>query len=107
MFSECELAVVRRAYAKQILAAARVKGDPLEAAFAHVCREHFLGPGPWPILVYEKYVLTPNADPVCLYTKPMTKKVVSGVGVPAVMARTAWGQLEPCAGPERRSAVEA
>src|SRR5215831_10561178 len=63
-----ELAVIRRAYAKQILAAVQV-GDPrLEAAFAHVPRENFLGPGPWTIPRWlGGYVPTPSADPVYVY----------------------------------------
>jgi hypothetical protein len=44
---ERELKIIRRAYAKQVTAAAGV-GDPqVEAAFAAVAREDFLGPGPW------------------------------------------------------------
>jgi hypothetical protein len=39
-----ELAVIRRAYAKQILALAQVDDQRLEQAFAQVPREDFLGP---------------------------------------------------------------
>ena len=45
-----ELDIVRRAYAKQITAAAGIEDARIEAAFAAVPREHFLGPGPWQIL---------------------------------------------------------
>jgi hypothetical protein len=46
MDRERELKIIRRAYAKQVKAAAGV-GDPqVEAAFAAVAREDFLGPGP-------------------------------------------------------------
>src|SRR5215470_12058869 len=44
-----ELAIVRRAYAKQMLAAFGVTDPRVEAAFAAVRREAHLGPGPWPI----------------------------------------------------------
>ena len=44
-----ELAIIRRAYAKQILAAAQIDDPSLELAFAQVRREDFLGPGPWVI----------------------------------------------------------
>jgi len=47
---EGKLDVVRRAYAKQVMAAAGVEDARVEAAFAAVRREDFLGPGPWPIL---------------------------------------------------------
>jgi protein-L-isoaspartate(D-aspartate) O-methyltransferase len=47
-FTAAELAVVRRAYARQLLAL--VGDDPrLERAFAQTPREAFLGPGPWMI----------------------------------------------------------
>jgi protein-L-isoaspartate(D-aspartate) O-methyltransferase len=65
---ETELAIVRRAYAKQILALVDVDDARIEAAFAQVPREHYLGPGPWQlmrgILVYLK---TPSDDPVYVY----------------------------------------
>ncbi len=64
-----ELRIVRRAYAKQILAAARIGDQRIEAAFAKVPRENFLGPGPWQVFRMRKaYVPTPTADPVYLYT---------------------------------------
>lgn len=67
-----ELAIVRRAYAKQVLAAARVKGERIKAAFAAVPREDFLRPGPWPILrFWAAYVSTPSDDPVYLYTNDL------------------------------------
>jgi protein-L-isoaspartate(D-aspartate) O-methyltransferase len=39
----------------------------VEEIFAAVPREHFLCPGPWPILPSSGYVTTPDADPVYLY----------------------------------------
>jgi protein-L-isoaspartate(D-aspartate) O-methyltransferase len=67
-----ELGIIRAAYARQILAAARVDDPRLEAAFAAVRREDFLGPGPWPVLRWwQEYVLTPDADPVYLYTNDL------------------------------------
>ena len=47
--TEAELAVVRRAYAMQVLAAVGVADPRIEDAFASVPREAFLGPGPWQI----------------------------------------------------------
>jgi protein-L-isoaspartate(D-aspartate) O-methyltransferase len=68
MDRDSELAIVRRAYAKQIMAAARITDRRVEAAFAAVRREDFLGPGPWPILRWGGgYVATPSRDPVYLY----------------------------------------
>jgi protein-L-isoaspartate(D-aspartate) O-methyltransferase len=63
-----ELGIVRRAFAKQITAAVGVDDRRIEAAFAEVPREDFLGPGPWPIIRWtDDYVPTPSADPVYLY----------------------------------------
>src|SRR6202045_1858611 len=64
-----ELKIIRGAYAKQVPAAAGV-GDPqVEAAFAAVAREDFLGPGPWHIVRWGGgYRGTPDADPIYLYT---------------------------------------
>jgi protein-L-isoaspartate(D-aspartate) O-methyltransferase len=68
MDRETRLAIIRRAYAQQIMAAAGVADQRVEAAFATVLREHFLGPGRWPILRWGRgYVATPSRDPVYLY----------------------------------------
>src|SRR5262252_1170322 len=63
-----ELAIVRRAYAKHVLATAGVDDARVEAGFAAVRREHFLGPGPWLMPRWSlRYVPTPSDDPVYLY----------------------------------------
>jgi protein-L-isoaspartate(D-aspartate) O-methyltransferase len=60
---------VRRAFAKQVMAAAGVEDARVEAAFATVRPEDFLGPGPWPIIRWFRgYLPTPSTDPVYLYT---------------------------------------
>ena len=65
---ETELAIVRRAYAKQILSLVDVKDARIEAAFAQVPREHYLGRGPWEGFRFlGKYLTTPDDDPVYLY----------------------------------------
>lgn len=66
---ELELAVIRRAFAKQILAGARIADPGIEAAYAHVRREDFLGPGPWKAVGgwSDEYISTPSDDPVYLY----------------------------------------
>ncbi len=64
-----ELEIIRRAYAKQVLAEARIDDIRLEDAFADIRREDFLGPGPWLAVSWrDDYVRTPSADPVYLYT---------------------------------------
>jgi protein-L-isoaspartate(D-aspartate) O-methyltransferase len=69
MDRQAEFSIIRAAYAKQILAAARVDDARLYAAFSAIRREDFLGPGPWPILRWLRdYALTPDSDPVYLYT---------------------------------------
>jgi protein-L-isoaspartate(D-aspartate) O-methyltransferase len=63
-----ELDVVRRAFAKQVLAEVQVGNARLEAAYATVRREDFLGPGPWVIPRWlDGWVATPDDDPVHLY----------------------------------------
>ncbi|HWX90174.1 MAG TPA: hypothetical protein VNY75_07705, partial [Rhizomicrobium sp.] len=72
MERETELAIIRRAYSKQILASVGVSNPSVEAAFANVRREDFLGPGPWPIFRHGAvYVPTPSDDPVYLYTNDL------------------------------------
>ncbi|WP_230531754.1 protein-L-isoaspartate O-methyltransferase family protein [Microvirga roseola] len=68
-FSEDELAVVRRAYARQMLALVGIEDDPrLEEALAAVPRERFLGDPPWHMSRPPMgYAPVPSADPVVLY----------------------------------------
>jgi len=69
MDRETELAVIRRAYAKQTLARAKVDNPQIESAYADVRREDYLGPGPWQVFdLRGAYFPTPNGDPVYLYT---------------------------------------
>ena len=70
MSTPAELAAVRSAYAKQVTAA--VRDADVEAAFAHVPRENFLNPGPWPIFQRPGvYAPTPSGDPIHLYTNQL------------------------------------
>ena len=65
---EQRLAVARRDYARNVLAAHKLDDPRLEAAFAEVRREDFLGPGPWQLFTREDgYRQTPDDDPVHLY----------------------------------------
>lgn len=75
MDQQAELRIVRGAYAKQILAATNVANPRLANAFATIPREDFLGPGPWLILRWTRYVATPDADPVYLYTNDLVALV--------------------------------
>ncbi|EJC83834.1 protein-L-isoaspartate carboxylmethyltransferase [Rhizobium leguminosarum bv. trifolii WSM2297] len=49
LFTAEELALIRRAYAHQVVATAATTNPRIEAAFAAVPREKFLGPPPWQI----------------------------------------------------------
>src|SRR5258707_9387354 len=61
------IAEIRGIFAR-LMAAASGSADPrLERAFELVPREAFMGPGPWRIGVYQKYLETPDADPAYLY----------------------------------------
>jgi protein-L-isoaspartate(D-aspartate) O-methyltransferase len=69
MTGEDELKAIRRAYAKQVMAAAQVADARVQEAFAQTPREKYLGPGPWPILRFGPgYVASPSDDPAYLYT---------------------------------------
>lgn len=59
--SERELAVIRRAYAAQVMAEAGVRSASVERAFAAVPREHFLGRVPWHVLRWGRGCLFPHA----------------------------------------------
>jgi protein-L-isoaspartate(D-aspartate) O-methyltransferase len=68
MDRKSELAIVRRAFAKQLSFAARLTDPRIEAAFAAVPREQFLGPGPWQMFRFPNhYITTPDCDPTLLY----------------------------------------
>jgi protein-L-isoaspartate(D-aspartate) O-methyltransferase len=68
MDRETELEIVRRSYAKRVMFAAGVHDRRVEAGFASVSREHFLGRGPWSILRWNSgYVPTPSRNPVYIY----------------------------------------
>jgi len=67
-FTQAELAIVRRAFAAQVLAAAGVEGNAaLLEAFATVPREDFVGPAPWQAVRQRAYGTVASDDPVVLY----------------------------------------
>jgi protein-L-isoaspartate(D-aspartate) O-methyltransferase len=68
-FTPVELSAVRRAFARQIGMMAGVVEPRVEAAFATVEREKFLGTGPWLVLSMLRgtFMTTPDACPVHLY----------------------------------------
>lgn len=69
MFDTAELAVLRRAYARQVTFLGQAHNAALEAAYAAVPREAYLGDGPWPIFRWlGGYMRTPDADPAWLYS---------------------------------------
>lgn len=71
MDREQELGLVRRAYAREIMATAGVSDPRVETAFAEVRREDFFDPGPWLVIGWQgnwgDYIRTPSADPAFLY----------------------------------------
>ena len=97
---QAERRIVRAAYAKQILAAASVRGPRLAEAFAAIPREDFLGPGPWLVWRWMRYVPTPDADPVYLYTNDVVALVAErhvNNGQPSLHAHL-MHQARPAAG---------
>jgi hypothetical protein len=68
LLSAAELAIVRRAYARQMLATLGVDNPAIEAAFAAAPREAFPGPPPWTASSpFGGTPPLPGADPVVLY----------------------------------------
>jgi protein-L-isoaspartate(D-aspartate) O-methyltransferase len=69
VFDEHELAVIRRAFAKQILAVSGIEADArLEDAIAAVPRERFLGAPPWQVSRAPRgYETLPSHDPAIVY----------------------------------------
>ncbi|MBY3365031.1 protein-L-isoaspartate O-methyltransferase family protein [Rhizobium laguerreae] len=68
MFTADELAVIRRAYAHQVVATAATTNPRIEAAFATVPREKFLGAPPWQIAnLGGGYRPLPSSDLVLAY----------------------------------------
>lgn len=57
----------RTFFADLVTAAAGKPNSRVNAAFAAIPRETFLGPGPWRIFVGGGYITTPSADPAFLY----------------------------------------
>jgi len=66
-FTQTELAIVRRAFARQMLAAAGVTDDRLERAFAAVRREDFLNAAPWQFVRWPAGRSLPQSDPAAVY----------------------------------------
>jgi protein-L-isoaspartate(D-aspartate) O-methyltransferase len=71
MDGETRLSVIRQAFAQRLSFLARLDDGRVEAAFAAVRREDFLGPGPW-LMAWTSgpsgdYIATPSADPAYLY----------------------------------------
>ena len=67
LFDQEGLAIVRRAYARQMLAHAGVRNDRLERVFAMIRREDFLGTDPWRIAQHPPGPPLPVNDRVYAY----------------------------------------
>jgi protein-L-isoaspartate(D-aspartate) O-methyltransferase len=64
LHNQQELVIVRRTYARLMLAIANVRNDRLEQVFATVRREDFLGDEPWRI---GREPALPVNDPIYVY----------------------------------------
>lgn len=78
-FTAAELSAVRRAYARQIGLMAGVIASSVEAAFAAVERENFMGQGPWSIMSILRgtSMTTPDANPAHLYADNVVSLIPS------------------------------
>lgn len=62
-----DLAAIRRDYARMIMERAGVSSPRLEAAFAAIPREDFVGPGPWSLYRPSGFGETSDSNPAHLY----------------------------------------
>ena len=62
-----DLSLIRRNYARAMLASAGAASPALEAAYAAVPREAFVGPGPWATFSPDGYRTTVDGDPAHVY----------------------------------------
>src|ERR1700735_1405811 len=67
MFDRSELSVLRKAYSRHVTFLADTNNPALEAVYARVPREDYLGEGPWQIFRCTGYKPTPDNDPAWLY----------------------------------------
>ena len=91
------LVEVRKFYGR-LMAAASGSSDPrLERIFGFVAREAFLTPGPWQLMVNGRYVETPSADPVYIYSNsPVALDSSRGVNCGEPYLHAAWlGAVAP------------
>jgi len=87
----------RKFYAR-LMAANAGSADPrLEAAFAEVPREAFLGPGPWTVIAGKGKITTPNADPIHIYQNVLVAlDADKGINNGEPLLHAMWiGKVEP------------
>lgn len=65
--SRASLSEIRSFFARQMAAASNSADPRLERIFELVPREAFMPPGPWHMMVNQRYLETPSADPAYLY----------------------------------------
>src|ERR1700724_4180550 len=74
MDREPELKIIRRAFAKQVMAACGIRNPRVEAAFAAVAREDFLGPGPFQTW---KPVFGGSRKHFCCFTRTFSRRTIT------------------------------
>src|SRR5712671_2759911 len=88
---------IRGFYARLMVCASRSRDPRLERIFELVPREAFLPPGPWKIMVGEKYLETPSADPAYLYQNTLVAiDAAKGINNGEPFLHAAWiGAVAP------------
>ena len=88
---------VRSFYARLMAIASRSSDPRFERIFELVPREAFLPPGPWTIMVGEKYLETPSADPTYLYQNTLVAlDAAKGINNGEPFLHAAWmGAVAP------------
>jgi protein-L-isoaspartate(D-aspartate) O-methyltransferase len=90
----------RKFYATLMAAASKSTDPRLERVVELVPREAFLPPGPWKVMVAQRYLETPSADPVYLYQNALIALDASkGINNREPFLHAAWiGAVEPKSG---------
>ncbi|MFD2053360.1 protein-L-isoaspartate O-methyltransferase [Mesorhizobium calcicola] len=88
---------IRKFYARLMAANAGSPDPRLEAVFAEVPREAFLGPGPWTIIAGNGKITTPSADPAHIYQNVLvTLDADKGINNGEPFLHAMWiGKLAP------------
>jgi len=94
------LAEARVRYGRMMMTASDSTDPRIGEVFEALPREDFLPPGPWQMLIAQRYLETPNADPVHLYQNALVAiDAERGINNGEPFLHATWiGAVAPCPG---------